>query len=580
MNSEEIRKSFLDFFEKKGHKIIPYSSLITDDPSVLFTTSGMQQFKKYYIGEKSPYGNNVASAQKCFRTSDIDSVGDESHLTFFEMLGNFSFGGYFKKEAIKYAYEFIVKELGLKIDYVTVFDPKKVPIGDWRRVVPFDKESTEIWEKLGVRVERAGIDNFWGPTGEEGPCGPTTEIYIKGIEIWNIVFNEYYSEKSEIRNQKSKLRKLETPGVDTGMGLERLVMMVQEKKNVFETDLFESIIDSIPGTNEKAKRIIADHIKSSVFLISEGILPSNVERGYVLRRILRRAIRYGKLLNLPKNFLVPIVKKVIDIYPEIKLKESDILATIQNEEVKLGEVLITGSSESTRVVSKGSISVEEAFRLYESLGMPLEFIEEIVEEKGAKMVGKRGEKIDREQFEKDFNEAFKKHQEISRAGAEKKFGGHGLKEGTKENQKIIRLHTATHLLQWALREVLGKEVKQMGSDINPERLRFDFNFSRKLTAEEIEKIANLVNEKIREKLTVSFKEMSKKEAEKIGALAFFKQKYGEMVKIYFIGPEKNPVSKEFCAGPHVKNTGEIGEFKILKEEAVGAGLRRIRADVK
>ena len=302
MNSQRIREDFLNFFKKKGHAIVPSFSLIPKDPSVLFTIAGMQQFKPYYLGEKSPYGSNVASCQKCFRTSDIEKVGDESHLTFLEMLGNFSFGDYFKKEAIKLAYEFLFKELKLKKeDFIfTVFKGSKD--------VPEDKESAEIWRKLGIpedKIKKCGKeDNFWGPTGEEGPCGPTTEIHFKGVEIWNLVFNEYYQDKN------GKLTTLKQKGVDTGMGFERLAMVVQNKNSVYETDLFEPIINAISGQNEKAKRIIADHIKSSVFLISEGILPSNIERGYVLRRILRRAIRYGKLLNLPKNFLISLAQKV------------------------------------------------------------------------------------------------------------------------------------------------------------------------------------------------------------------------------------------------------------------------------
>ncbi|MDI6603289.1 MAG: alanine--tRNA ligase-related protein, partial [Patescibacteria group bacterium] len=340
MTSKELRQAFLVFFEKKGHKIVPSSSLLPTDSSVLFTTAGMQQFKSYYLGELSPYGKNVASCQKCFRTSDIEEVGDECHLTFLEMLGNFSFGGYFKTEAIKLAYQFLFKELKLPPDKAifTVFG------GD--REVPEDKESLEIWKKLGIpenKIKKCDRkDNFWGPTGKEGPCGPTTEIHFNNLEVWNLVFNEYYQDRNK------KLTPLKQKGVDTGMGLERLAMIVQEKPSVFETDLFEPIIKEIsnfqlPISNLKAQRIIADHIKSSVFLISEGIFPSNVERGYVLRRVLRRAIRYGKLLNLPKNFLVPLAQRVIeiykDVYPEVKSNETDILTIIQNEEEKFEKTL-------------------------------------------------------------------------------------------------------------------------------------------------------------------------------------------------------------------------------------------------
>jgi alanyl-tRNA synthetase len=568
MASKELRQKFLNFFEKKGHKIVPSSSLIPTDPSVLFTTAGMQQFKPYYLGEKSPYGSNVVSCQKCFRTSDIEEVGDENHLTFLEMLGNFSFGGYFKEEAIKLAYQFLFKELKMPLDNVifTVFE------GD--KEVPEDKESVEIWRKLGVpenRIKKCGReDNFWGPTGEEGPCGPTTEIHIRGIEIWNLVFNEYYQDRNK------KLTSLKQKGVDTGMGLERLAMIVQGEDSVYQTDLFEPIIKEIKNwelkignwkLSERSERIIADHIKSSVFLISEGIFPSNVERGYVLRRILRRAIRYGKLLNLPRNFLIPLAQKVIeiykDIYPEVKSREVDILTIIQNEEEKFLRTLERGLKEfklqiaDCKLKKLKEIPGKIAFDLYQSYGFPLELTKEMAKEEN---LG-----IDEEGFEKEFE----RHQEISRAGAEKKFGGVG-KEATYESAK---LHTATHLLHAALREILGEHVKQMGSDITPQRLRFDFSHSQKMSQEEIRKVEDLVNQKIKEDLEVKKTEMSYQEALRSGALAFFKEKYPERVTVYTIGN----FSKEICAGPHVERTGQLGHFKIIKEESSGAGVRRIRA---
>jgi alanyl-tRNA synthetase len=567
MSSKELREKFLKFFEKKGHKIVPSSSLIPTDPSVLFTTAGMQQFKPYYLGEKSPYGPNVASCQKCFRTSDIEDVGDERHLTFFEMLGNFSFGGYFKREAIEFAIEFLFKELKIPFER-TKFS---VFAGDER--TPADKESLEILRKLKISDEKIIFgkreDNFWGPTGREGPCGPTVEIHINGIEIWNLVFNEFY------QDEKGNLTNLKQKGVDTGMGLERLAMICQNKNSVFETDLFLPIITAIRNTqyaipNTKSERIIADHIKGSVFLISEGILPSNVERGYVLRRILRRAIRYGKLLNLPKNFLIPLAKKVIEIYkeiyPEVLSKQADILTVIQNEEEKFGRVLTQGLKQFEKVAKKGEISGIDAFHLFDTYGFPLELTEELAKEKNLK--------VDVE----GFKEAFQKHREISRAGVEKKFGGVGIEKFKTQNSKvkIIRLHTATHLLQAALRRVLGEHVKQMGSDITPERLRFDFSHPKKLTKEEIKKVEDLVNQKIKEDLEVKKEEMSLKEALKSGALAFFKEKYPEKVTVYSIGD----FSKEICAGPHVKRTSELGHFKIEKEESAGSGIRRIRAILK
>ncbi len=563
MNSEELRQRFLRFFEKKGHKIVPSSSLIPTDPSVLFTTAGMQQFKPYYLGEKSPYGFNVASCQKCFRTSDIEEVGDESHLTFIEMLGNFSFGGYFKEEAIKLAYEFLFKDLKLSINNAifTVFQ------GD--KDVPVDEESIRIWKSLGIseaKIKKHGReDNFWGPTGEEGPCGPTTEILINGIELWNLVFNEYYQDKNK------KLTTLKQKGVDTGMGLERLAMISQKKPSVFETDLFSPLIQEIEknsleaySLNPKPYRIIIDHIRGTVFLIYEGILPSNVERGYVLRRVLRRAIRYGRVLNLPKNFLIPIAKKVIkiyqNVYPEIKSKTADILTVIQNEEEKFSKTLERGLKQFERVIRKGDIKGEDAFHLFDTYGFPLELTIELAKEKGVK-VDIRG-----------FEESFEKHREVSRAGAEKKFGGVG-KEATYQ---AIKLHTATHLLHAALRNILGKHVKQMGSDITPQRLRFDFSHPQKMTTKEIKKVEDLVNQKIREDLKVEKEEMKYEEALRSGALAFFKEKYPEKVTVYSI----DNFSKEICAGPHVKRTSELGHFKIIKEESSGAGIRRIRAVLK
>ena len=568
MTSKEIRNKFLKFFEEKGHKIVPSSSLLPTDPSVLFTTAGMQQFKEYFLEKSSPYGNRVTSSQKCFRTSDIEEVGDTTHLTFLEMLGNFSFGDYFKKESIEWALEFLTKDCGLKKGklWITVFK------GD--KGVPEDKESREIWKELGFAEEKihgfSREDNFWGPTGEEGPCGPTTEIHYelsKGpcslgkkclpnckcgrfIELWNLVFNEFYQDRDK------KLAPLKQKGVDTGMGLERLAMVVQEKPSVLETDLF-----SIMPKNQ-SERIIADHVKGSVFLASEGIIPSNVEQGYVLRRILRRAIRHGKILKMPKNFLIPLAQKIIDlykgVYPEVKSKETDILTVIQNEEEKFAKTLEQGLKEFDKLISKNKdISGEEAFNLYQSYGFPLELTEELVKEKGFK--------IDKKGFEK----AIKKHQKISRAGAEKKFGGVGRDAGLEE----AKLHTASHLIHQALREVLGNHVKQMGSDITSQRLRFDFSHTAKMTEQEINKVEEIVNEKIKQGLEVKKEEMSYKDAIDSGALAFFKEKYPEKVSVYSVGD----FSKEVCVGPHVKHTSELGKFKIIKEESSSAGIRRLRA---
>ncbi|MGC9968651.1 MAG: alanine--tRNA ligase [Minisyncoccia bacterium] len=576
MSSEEIRKRFLEFFKARGHAVVLSSSLIPDDPSVLLTTAGMQQFKKYYTGEldamKDFGSKNTASVQKSFRTSDIDEVGDETHLTFFEMLGNFSFGGYWKKEAIGLAHEFITKELGLEISYVTVFEGSKT--------VPKDEESRSIWKSLGVSdIREEGMEDvFWGPTGTSGPCGPTTEIYCKSadgadVEIWNIVFNEFFStgSREELLEGKAKLTPLKIKGIDTGMGLERLVMVVQKKKNIFDTDLFIPLVAALPpDIGVKSARVAADHARGISFLLSDGVRPSNKGAGYVLRRLMRRIIVHEHLSE--KKFIREILEKTVEqykaLYPE--LDRAVVLDEFEKENEKFRKTLKNGLRELERIPA---IDAASAFKIYESYGLPYEIIKELG--------GARAEGLKRN----DFDEEFKKHQELSRAGAEKKFGGHGLvldtgelKAGSEEEmKKVLRLHTATHLLQQALREVLGLEVHQMGSDITPERTRFDFSFARKMTPEEIKKTEELVNTKIKEDLPVSFKEMPKEEAEKIGALRFFREKYPEKVKVYYVGRDiASAWSREFCGGPHVTHTGEIGHFKIVKEEAVGAGIRRVR----
>ncbi len=563
------------------------SSLIPDDPSVLFTTAGMQQFKKYFTGEldaKKDFGSlNTISIQKCFRTSDIEEVGDPTHLTFFEMLGNFSFDGYFsseggsasggKKEAIHWGYEYLTNILGVNPDRITV----TVFAGD--RDILFDQESFNIWHKeIGLPVskisKRGRQDNFWGPTGDEGPCGPTTEIYVDGIEVWNLVFNQYYQHKDK------KLDKLPTLGVDTGMGFERLTAMLQGVEDIFQTDIFESLIKRInevaPRLKDRELRILADHLRASVFLLADGVRPSNKEAGYILRRLLRRIMAYQILYDIHADLfregLIAVREKFSQFYPE--LNQPKILEVLDEECSKFQKAIASGLKEFKKYKI---ISARDAFYLYETFGLPFELIREFAPEASKNLI--------REEFENEF----KKHQEISRAGAEKKFGGHGLLLDTgelkarneEELKKVTRLHTATHLLQAALREVLGPEVKQMGSDITVERTRFDFTFTRKLTAEEIKKTEDLVNEVIQKDLPVGFVEMSKTEAEKTGALYFFKQKYPAQVKVYYAGHSlKDAFSKEFCGGPHVSHALEIGSFKIIKEEAVGAGARRIRAIVE
>lgn len=577
MRAKEIRKIFLKFFENQGHKIVASSSLVPqNDPTVLLTTAGMQQFKPHFLGERDPlkdFGSKrTASCQKCFRTPDIDSVGDETHLTFFEMLGNFSLGDYFKKGAIEFALDLLENHYGFKKErfWITVFE------GD--EDAPKDEEAIGLWVKNGIPRERifefGKQDNFWGPPGKTGPCGPCSEIHYdltqkpcgencwpncdcgRFLEIWNLVFMQYF------KDEKGQYQKLPAPSIDTGLGLERLALILQKKKNIFETDLFESILKITHS--ERSFRIILDHLRGSTFLIADGVEPSNVERGYILRRILRRAIRHAKLLNLERNFYVPIIQKVInlyqDFYPELRDKEEEILTVVQREEEKFSATLEKGLREFEKIAQKSQqnqIRGREAFWLYETYGFPLELTEELAREKELS-VDKKG-----------FEEEFLRHQEISRAGVESKFGGVG-KEATLE---ATRLHTATHLLHSVLRAVLGEDVKQMGSDITPQRLRFDFTHPQKMSEEEIKKVEDLVNQKIKEDLEVKMEEMDYQEAIQSGALAFFKEKYPERVTVYSIGN----FSKEICAGPHVSRTSELGQFKIIKEESSGSGTRRIRA---
>lgn len=575
MTHGQIREKFLKFFKDRGHAIVHSSSLLPTDPSVLFTTAGMQQFKPYYTGEADAmkdFGSlNTASIQRALRLSDIDEVGDETHDTFFEMLGNFSFGGYWKKEAIQYGYDFITKEMGLKIDHVSVFE------GSPSAGVPADDESAEIWKSLDpdIVVKKANIhDNFWGPTGSEGPCGPTTEIYVNGVEIWNIVFNEFFypGSREELLSGTStkKLEKLKTSGIDTGMGLERLAMVVQNKKSIFETDLFEPLLKLTPSElDNRIRRIISDHSRSVAFLLSDGVRPSNKEQGYVLRRLMRRIINH--LSKSDPTLMHDIFAKIVEIYGQFypNLDANVLIYEFDHEKERFDKTLRQGLRELEHL---SEIDAQSAFRLYESYGLPFEIIKDIA--------GEKSKSLTREAFD----EEFKKHQEKSRAGAEKKFGGHGLlmdtgelKAGNEEElKKATRLHTATHLLHASLRKILGNEVHQAGSDITAERLRFDFSFPRKLTPEEIKQVEDLVNEAVQKDYPVTKEEMPYEDAIKSGAMAFFKLKYPPMVNVYSVGD----FSKELCGGPHVSHSAEIGKFKITKEEAVSAGVRRVRATVE
>ncbi len=603
MKVEKIRKVFLDYFQKKGHKIMPSSSLIPADPSLLFTSAGMQQFIPFLSGESKPLSNKICSIQKCFRTSDIDEVGDEFHHTFFQMLGNWSFNSYFKKEAIEMALDLLINHYHLDISriWVTIFNGTSG--------IGIDKEAEKIWIENKIPKEKISSfglkDNFWGPVGDKGPCGPCSEIYYdrgesfkktkcslkncgpncdcgRFVEIWNLVFMEY--------NKKGdgSYEKLSVKNIDTGAGLARLACILQDKVSDYETDLFLPLmikikeIAGVDKVNQRYQRIIADHVRSACFLISAGILPSKEDRGYILRRVIRRAMRCGRLINSQKSFLIPLSKIVIDlysdIYPELRQNQTNILTVIRDEEEKFSRTLKRGLERIDKLFENYSgekkdftLSDKVFFDLYQTFGYPFELS---IEEINRRRRENGGDDIPKDAKD-HFLKLFKKHQEISRAGAQKKFGGVGIDsiEDEESREKVTKLHTATHLLHKALREVLGNSVHQAGSDINPERLRFDFTYSQKLTEEEKSKIEEIVNEKIKQALPITMKEMSYNQAIKNGALAFFREKYPEIVKVYSIGD----FSQEVCAGPHVRNTKELGEFKIIKEKSSSAGIRRIKA---
>lgn len=590
MNGHELRAAFLQYWKDRGHTIVPSSSLLPDDPSVLLTTAGMQQFKPYYTGNADPikdFGtHSTATSQKCFRTSDIENIGDDTHHTFFEMLGNFSFGGYFKKEAISYAYDFLTNTLGLTISYVTIFEGSDV--------VPKDLESRDIWAGVGVAdVREEGMDDvFWGPTGSGGPCGPTTEIYCtnangEDVEVWNIVFNEfvYNGTRDELLAgaQGKSLEPIKSKGIDTGMGLERLAMIIEQERSTFETTLFEPLTVLIPvEVPERVRRICADHLRASAFLIADGVRPANKGAGYILRRLLRRVESYASLHKIPTEVLDSIVTEVISGYasgyPELSEQADSIHNIVSEERAKFTLTLARGLKELNRRSASGLLSPEDAFTLYETFGIPFDIIRDFGGEATASLT------------EKDFDASFVLHQEKSRAGLEKKFGGHGLLLDTgelkakdeEELSRVTRLHTATHLLQAALRKVLGDDVMQRGSDITTQRTRFDFSFNRKLTQEERSEVEGIVNDAIAKDYAVTMTPMPIGEAKRSGALYFFREKYPDVVNVYTVGEQDDGTffSREFCGGPHVTHTGEIGEITILKEEASSAGVRRIRATLQ
>jgi alanyl-tRNA synthetase len=594
MTSKELREKYLNFFKERGHTIIPSASLIPEnDPSVLFTTAGMHPLVPYLLGEKHPQGSRLTDVQKCIRTGDIDEVGDNTHLTFFEMLGNWSLGdpsepdgisraGYWKEDSIKWSFEFLTKELEISIERISVtcFE------GDPENNIPKDEESAKIWEEQGIKKDKIKFlgreDNWWGPAGETGPCGPDTEIFVDGVEIWNNVFMQYN------KTADGKYEPLKQKNVDTGMGLERTLMILNGQKNVFETDLFAGLLKD----DSKESKIVADHIKAAVFILSEGIEPSNTGAGYVLRRLIRRTVRYGKDLDLT-NLANKIIEIYKDVYPELLNNKERILENLKQEKEKFEKTLAQGVKEFFKLISsktadakniEGHIIPEtlqipdlngkDIFIISTTYGFPFEIC---LEELGGMLTKQYLLASDfdlkktplGERLIKEFEEEFKKHQELSRTASAGMFKG-GLSDAGEETKK---LHTATHLLRRALEEVLGEPIMQKGSNINAERLRFDFGFGRKITDEEKQKIENLVNQKISEKLPVSVEEMTIEKAREIGATGVFDNKYGEKVKVYTIGD----FSREICGGPHVSNTSELGKFKITKEEAVSAGIRRIKA---
>ncbi len=590
MTSGELRSMWLNFFKSKGHAVIPSASVIPEnDPTVLFTTAGMHPLVPYLLGSKHPAGTRLTDVQKCIRTGDIDEVGDASHLTFFEMLGNWSLGDYFKKEMIAWSWEFLTSPeyLGLDKDKLafTVFEGE----GD----IPRDEEAANYWMENGVKKENIYFlpreHNWWGPAGQTGPCGPDTEMFIikdqppcgpncspacscgRFLEIWNDVFMQYN------KTADGQYVPMAKKNVDTGMGLERTVCTLNGCKTVYETDAFTGIIAKISELSGKhydddeattrAFRIVADHLRTSTFIMGDphGVSPSNVDQGYVLRRLIRRAVRFGMELGMQEGFTAEIGKVVIDqyaeVYPELKQNEAFVLEQFKLEETRFARTLRQGEREFEKAVSRmGESKVIDgmvAFNLYATYGFPIEMTRELAKEHGLT--------VDEAGFEKHFAE----HQKSSHAGAEQRFKG-GLADSSAQS---ARLHTATHLLHAALRRVLGDEVAQKGSNITPERLRFDFSFGRKVTKDELAQVEALVNEWIKADVPVVMTETTVEEAKKEGAIGLFESKYGERVRMYTMGE----YSKEICGGPHASHTGELVSFKIQKEESSSAGVRRIKA---
>lgn len=602
MTANELRQKYLDFFVSKGHVKIPSASLIPEnDPTVLFTTAGMHPLVPFLLGEQHPAGRRLVDFQRCLRTGDIDLVGDDTHLTFFEMLGNWSLGdptsadgigaGYFKKEAIEWSWEFLTSHawLGINADRLSV----SVFAGDEN--APRDEVSAQLWLDLGVPAERVyyfGAEhNWWGPAGQTGPCGPDTEMFYdtqktctmgKGeacdpscdcgryVEIWNDVFMEYF------KTADGRYEPLPQKNVDTGMGLERTAAVLNGFDSVYQTEIFAPLLAIVKGNSEateRSARIIVDHLKSSLFLIADGVIPSNKDQGYVLRRLIRKVVREAKQSELPRQIIDQLMTEIIhlynDSYPELFAKPELIMSEVANEIEKFSKTIHQGYKFLQKTIetlkAHPETAGETAFNLHQTYGFPPELTFEIV-------TTEHGVALEKYMFESLYKEYLQKHQATSRQGAEQKFAG-GLAD---HSERVVRMHTATHLLHQALRDVLGEHVFQKGSNITAERLRFDFTHGQKMTAEELQRVEQIVNEKSQAAMPVVKKIVTLAEARKLGAIGLFGEKYGETVSVYLMGD----YSKEFCGGPHVTNTKEVGRFTILKEEAVSAGVRRIKAVVE
>lgn len=582
MNAIDIREKFIEFFNNHQHYAISGSSLIPEnDPSVLFTTAGMHPLVPYLLGEPHPSGKRLVNYQKCLRTDDIDEVGDDIHLTFFEMLGNWSLGDYFKEEAIKMSYDFLVNWLQL--------DPNRLAVTVFKGDMdaPKDEEAANVWKSIGIKEENIYYlgkkHNWWGPAGKSGPCGPDTEIFYDSLkhkcsekcspackcgkywEIWNNVFMEYY------KNSDGTFKVLQQKNVDTGLGLERMTAIFEGKESIFETELFSDIVKQIKTLakkeNETSVRIIADHIRASCFILIDGVIPGNVDQGYILRRLIRRAIRHMRKIEINPDLISELgyvtIGSLRELYCELDGQQDYIVNNLVEEKHKFVQTIEKGEKqfykalEVCRKEGKCTLNAKTVFTLYDTFGFPPEITAELASENGITIdyVG--------------FEELYKQHQELSRQGALQKFRG-GLADNTEET---IALHTATHILHKALKVVLGEHVIQKGSNITKERLRFDFSHGQKMTPEEIQKAEDIVNDVIEQGLQVQCNEMPLEEAERIGAEGLFTEKYSEIVKVYSIGA----FSREICGGPHINNTAELGHFKIIKEESVASGVRRIKA---